>query len=75
MRLSVKRDETLEEPSVLVEYAEADREFEAILAALNGVGAGLVGRTAVGAKQRLALYRQPRLVVTCRSRHNFYDLP
>lgn len=44
MELKVKVNKSLEEPSVLIEYAEADREVEAILAALNGVGTGLVGR-------------------------------
>lgn len=44
MKLKVKVNRSLEEPSVLVEYAEADQEVEAILAALNGVGTGLVGR-------------------------------
>lgn len=44
MKLKIKIDKSLEEPSVLVEYAEVDHEVETILAALNGLGTGLVGR-------------------------------
>ncbi|MDE8701770.1 LytTR family DNA-binding domain-containing protein [Adlercreutzia equolifaciens] len=44
MKLSVQLNKSLEEPSVLVEYAEVDREVEAILAALNSIGTELVGR-------------------------------
>lgn len=44
MKLSVQLNKSLEEPSVLVEYAKVDREVETILAALNSVGAELVGR-------------------------------
>ena len=44
MRLTTKENILLDEPLVLVEYAEMDEEARSILFALNSIGKELLGK-------------------------------